>query len=98
MPQRGGDQREPPQCVQPLAAWPGLQRSTRPRALGLCAGRGHAHPVRMPANVVCLYLSVRIFGGINLYTTGVTRRLSKVLLISPPMSTIARGEISGLVL
>ena len=37
------------------------------------------------------------FGGMSLYTTGVTMRDKSVELINPPISTIANGEISGLV-
>ena len=44
------------------------------------------------------HLLPHIFGGSSLYTTGVTRRLSRVLLMRPPMSTMAKGLISGLVL
>ena len=40
----------------------------------------------------------QILGGKSLYITGVTILESRVELISPPMSTIARGEMSGLVL
>jgi hypothetical protein len=43
-------------------------------------------------------LSLQILGGKSLYSTGVTILESSVELIKPPISTIARGEISGLVL
>lgn len=36
-----------------------------------------------------------MFGGISLYITGVTILESIVELVSPPISTIANGEISG---
>src|SRR5690606_19747123 len=41
-------------------------------------------------------LTGHTFGGISLYTTGVTTRESSVELISPPIITMANGEIKGL--